>query len=141
MFEILSFYGIPQKFINAIRLFYVDTKASVQTPDSETSSFPIIAGILQGDTLAPFVVDYIMRVSVHKIHSSGFQLERRRGPRNPATFLTDTDFADDIALISSHISDLGLFTSSPKNKHKNRVFWKLLHAGNDVNWRYAIWLV
>ena len=116
MFEILSFYGIPQKFINAIRLLYVDTKASVQTPDGETSSFPIIAGILQGDTLAPFlfilVVDYIMRVSVDKIHSSGFQLERRRGPRNPATFLTDTDFADDIALISSRISDAEILLNS-----------------------------
>ena len=53
MFEILSYYSIPQKFINAFRLLYVDTKAFVQTPDGETSTFPILAGILQGDSLAP----------------------------------------------------------------------------------------
>ena len=55
MFEILSLYGIPHDIIKAIRLLYTNTKASIQTPDGETSSFDIIAGILQGDTLAPFL--------------------------------------------------------------------------------------
>ena len=107
MFDILSLYGIPQKIITAIKLLYSGTKSSVQTPDGETDTFPIIAGILQGDTLAPFlfilVVDYVMRVSVDKISNFGFLLHRRRGPRNPAIHITDTDFADDIALISSQI--------------------------------------
>lgn len=80
----------------------------MQTPDGETTSFPILAGILQ-DTLAPFlfalVVDYIMRVSVDKISSCGFLLQHRLGPRKPAVYLTDTDFADDIALISSTLAD------------------------------------
>ena len=53
-----------------------------------------------------------MRVFVDKIHTSGFQLERRRGPRNPATFLTDTDFANDIALISSRIADAEILLNS-----------------------------
>ena len=30
---------------------------------------------------------------------------RGRGPRNPGTFLTDTDFVDDITLISSRIAN------------------------------------
>ena len=47
-------------------------------------------------------MDYITRVSVDKIHNSGFQLERRRDPKNPGT---DKDFADDIALIGSRIAD------------------------------------
>ena len=109
MFDILSLYGIPQKIIDAIKLLYTDTKASVQTPDGETDTFPILAGILQGDTLAPFlfilVVDYVMRISVDKSYDRGFLLEDRRGPRHPATYLTDTDFADDIALISSTIAN------------------------------------
>ena len=46
-----------------------------------------------------------MRVSVDKMQSNGFLLERRLGPRNPPIFLTDTDFADDIALISSCIAN------------------------------------
>ena len=116
LFEILSLYGIPTKIIDAIRLLYVNTKASVLTPDGETDTFPILAGILQGDTLAPFlfiiVVDYVMRVSVDKNQTRGFQLERRRGPRNPSIFLTDTDFADDIALISSCTSDAEFLLNS-----------------------------
>ena len=46
-----------------------------------------------------------MRVSVDQLSTRGFLLERRRGPRNPTIHLTDTDFADDIALISSRIED------------------------------------
>ena len=109
MFDILSLYGIPQKIIDAIRLLYSNTQSCVQTPDGETTSFSILAGILQGDTLAPFlfvlVVDYIMRVSVDKISRCGFLLQHRLGPRKPAVYLTDTDFADDIALISSTLAD------------------------------------
>ena len=109
MFDILSLYGIPPKIINAIKLLYTDTISSVQTPDGETDTFPVLTGILQGDTLAPFlfiiVIDYIMRVSVDKISHCGFLLERRLGSRNPATHVTDADFADDIALISSKIED------------------------------------
>ena len=109
MFDILSLYGIPQKVIDAIKLLYTNTQSSVQTPDGETTTFSILAGILQGDTLAPFlfiiVVDYLMRVSVDKISSCVFLLQHRLGPRNPAVHLTDTDFADDIALISSTIED------------------------------------
>lgn len=107
MFNILALYGIPSKFINAIRLLYSNTSAKVQTPDGETSSFSILAGILQGDTLAPFlfiiVVDYIMRISVDKIKNCGFLLEQRQSTRHPAKYLTDTDFADDIALISNSV--------------------------------------
>ena len=78
---------------------------SVMTTDGETQAFPTLAGNLQGDTLAPFlfimVVDYIMRVSVDTIAEKGYLLHPRRGSRQPAEYLTDTDFADDIALIIS----------------------------------------
>ena len=53
-----------------------------------------------------------MRVSVDKIHRSGCQLEIRRRPRHPATFITDTDLADDIALISSRIADAEILLNS-----------------------------
>ena len=57
----------------------------------KTDIFSIPAGILQGDTLAPFlfiiVIDLFMRVSVDKNLKCGFLLERRLGPRNPATYI------------------------------------------------------
>jgi hypothetical protein len=109
MLEILKLYGIPDKLIEAIRLLYTDTSATILTPDGETPAFPIKAGILQGDTLAPFlfimVVDYVLRMSVDKINHKGFQLYPRRSSRNPAVYLTDADFADDIGLVSSCLED------------------------------------
>ena len=44
---------------------YKQTIAHVSFPDGVTDDFPIQAGILQGDTLAPFlfivVLDYVLR--------------------------------------------------------------------------------
>ena len=92
---------------------YTDTSSTVLSTDGETSSFPILAGILQGDTLAPFlfiiVVDYVLRMSVDLMSEKGFKLRRRRSARHHAVYLTDTDFADDIALLSQsleHAQDL-----------------------------------
>ena len=55
MFEILGLYGIPTKIINAIKVLYTDTVSSILTSDGETEPFSILSGILQGDTLAPFL--------------------------------------------------------------------------------------
>ena len=54
MFEILRLYGIPDKIIEAIKVMYTGTSSTVLSTDGETLSFPILAGILQGDTLTPF---------------------------------------------------------------------------------------
>ena len=51
--KILSAYGIPDQIVNAIAKFYENTKVRVLSPDGETDYFEILAGVLQGDTLAP----------------------------------------------------------------------------------------
>ena len=62
---------------------------------------------MQGDTLAPFlfiiVVDYVLRMSIDTISSKGYELTTRRSTRHPAQYLIDTDFADEIALISESL--------------------------------------
>ena len=62
MFKIFPLYGIREPIITAIKVLYTNTKAHVITPDGETQQFDISAGVLQGDTLAPFlfmlVLDY-----------------------------------------------------------------------------------
>ena len=138
MFEILEPYGIPNETIVAIKVMYTDTSSTILTTDGETPSFPILAGILQGDTLAPFlfiiVVDYVMHISVDTTSENGYQLRPKRSSRYPAEFLTDTDIADDIALISQsleHAQDLlqsleqvsngvGLYLNETKTKCMNR---------------------
>ena len=65
----------------------------------------IVAGVLQGDTLAPYLliicVDYILRTSIDKIKENGFKLTKERSRRYPAKTITDADYADDIALLAN----------------------------------------
>ena len=71
---------------------------------------------------------------------NGYQLRSKRSSIYPAEFLTDTDFADDIALISQsleHAQDLleqasngaGLYLNETKPKCMNRC---LLNNNNPV---------
>ena len=83
---------------------YTNTHATVLTPDGEAEPFDILAGILQEDTLAPFlfiiVIDYVMRTSVDSMKESGLFYQPRKSSRHPALYITDAGFADDIALLS-----------------------------------------
>ena len=54
LMEILKAYGIPLETLNAISLLYENNTAKVISPDGDTSFFKIHAGVLQGDTLAPY---------------------------------------------------------------------------------------
>ena len=91
MFEILGLYGIPTETIEAIKVLYTNTRSSIITPDGETESFDILSGILQGDTLAPFlfiiVFDYIIRISVDTMKDTmkdnGLFYQPRRSSRPP----------------------------------------------------------
>ena len=66
MFEILCLYGIPEPMIEAIRVLYTNTSSTIMTPDGETEPIDIIAGILQGDTLAPFLFIMVHHVSCYE---------------------------------------------------------------------------
>jgi len=109
MFKILRAYGIPDKIVDAIAAMYKDIQARVITPDGETELFDIVAGVLQGDTLAPYlfaiVLDYVMRKAIDgREEELGFHLVKRKSRRVGPVTITDTDFADDIALISELMS-------------------------------------
>ena len=88
---------------------YINAEATVITPDGETEFFEITAGVLQGDTLAPFifiiVLDYILRLPLDNLNDRGLQIQPRRSRRHPAQHLTDLDFADDLALITELVED------------------------------------
>ena len=108
MFKILEAYGIPSTIVNAIKLIYEGSSAQVLTPDGETSFFDILAGIFQGDTLAPFlfliVLDYALK-EAFKISNSecGIVIEPRRSSRHPEIRIKDLAYADDIALINASV--------------------------------------
>ena len=114
MLKILEAYGIPVKIVELIRLMYEKTMAKVLTPDGETELFEILAGVLQGDTLAPYlfaiVIDYCMRQAIgDDAERLGLTLERRKSRRVGPKIITDVDFADDIALISEDMDKANEF--------------------------------
>jgi hypothetical protein len=97
---LLSFYGVPPVLIAAVMELYRDTQAFVQLRDCQTDAFTTTSGVLQGDTLAPFLfiifIDYILRRALRE--DEGYVITRRRSSRHPAAILAALAFADDIAL-------------------------------------------
>ena len=77
----------------------------VRSPDGDTEYFDIVAGVLQGDKLAPYLfiicLDYVPRTSIDKIRENGFELTKKRSRRYPAKTITDADYTDDIAILAN----------------------------------------
>ena len=70
------------------------TKVKVRSSNRDTNYFDIVAGVLQGDTLAPYLFiisqDYVLRMSIDKIKENGFKLTKERSRRFPTQKITDT---------------------------------------------------
>ncbi len=96
MEQILLAYGIPKEPVAAITILYRNTKVKVRSPDGDTEYFDIVAGVLQGDTLAPYLFiicrDYVLRTSIDEIRENGFELTKKRSRRYPAKTITDADY-------------------------------------------------
>ena len=67
MEQILLAYRLPKETVAAIMMLYRNTKAKVRFPVGDTDYFDIVAGMLKGDTLAPYLfiicLDYVLRKS------------------------------------------------------------------------------
>ena len=100
MEQIQLAYGIPKETVAAITTLWRNTKVKVRSPDGD-----IVAGVLQGDTLAPYLfiicLDYVLRTSIDKIRENGFELTKKRSRRCPAKTITEIDYADDIAILAN----------------------------------------
>ena len=68
MEQILLAYSLPKETVAAIIMLYKNTNAKVCSPYGHTDYFKIVAGVLQGDTLAPYLfiifLDYMFRTSI-----------------------------------------------------------------------------
>ena len=77
----------------------------VRSSDGDTEYFDIVAGVLQGDTLAPYLfiicLDYVLRTSINKIRENCFELINKRSRRYTAKTITDADYADDIVILAN----------------------------------------
>ena len=105
MEQILLAYGLPKETVAAITILYWNTKVKVRSPDGDTEYFDIVVGVLQGNTLAPYLfiisLDYVLRTSIDKIRENSFKLTKKRSRRYPAKTIADADYADDIAILAN----------------------------------------
>ena len=71
----------------------------------ETDYFDIVAGVLQGDTLASYLfiiyLDYMIRTSIDKMKDNGCKLAKERSRRYPAQTITDADYTNDIVFLAN----------------------------------------
>ena len=94
MEQIIPAYGLPKETIAAIMILYRNTKVKVRCPDGD--HFDIVAGILQGDKLAPYLfiicLDYVLRTLIDKIKENGFELTKKRSRKYPTKTITNADY-------------------------------------------------
>ena len=71
----------------------------------DTDYFDIVADMLPGDTLAPYLfiifLDYMLRISINIMKDNIFKQVKERSRRYPAQTITDKDYADDIVLLAN----------------------------------------
>ena len=105
MEQILLAYGLPKETVAAIMILYRNTKVKVHLPDGDTEYFDIVAGVLQGDTLVPYLfiicLDYMLRTSIDKIRENSFELTKKRSRRHLTKTITDADYINDIAILAN----------------------------------------
>ena len=103
MEQILLAYGFPKETFATIMMLFKKTKVKACSPDGDTDYFDIVAGVLQGDTLAPYLfiicLYYVLWTSIYLMKDNGFKLAKKRSRRYPAQTIRDTDYADYIALL------------------------------------------
>ena len=95
MEQILLAYGLPKETVAAIMKPYKYTKVKARSLDGDTDYFDIVAGVLQGDTLVPYLLiiclDYMLRTSIYIIKYNTFKLVNERSRRCPAQTITDAN--------------------------------------------------
>ena len=107
--QILLANGLPKETVAAIMMPYKHTKVKVRSQDVDIDYFDIVAGVQQGNTLAPYIfifrLDYMLRTSIDLMKENSCKLTKERNRRYPAQTITDVDYTDDIALLANTLTE------------------------------------
>ena len=121
--NILLAYDVPKEMVDAIMSVYFGAQAAVKVDGVVSSFFDLGIGVLQGDTLAPFlfviVLDWVLRNALND-EKLGLDLlsNANVGLRNCSryasliTHLTDLCYADDIALVTDSVKNANIMLAS-----------------------------
>ena len=106
--DILSQYNVPNCLISDIILMYSDTSSCVSTDLGPTKWFKTTSGVLQGDTLSPYLFIVLLDYALKKILQDdvGLVVCKRNGRRHPAIYIGVLAYADDICLLAESIDDV-----------------------------------
>ena len=108
-------------------IMYQDTHSMVCSPDGDTDFFDISAGVLQGDTLAPYIfiicLDYVLRKALDMNNELGFTLTKQKSKCYPAMKITDADYADDLAVLADILKDATFLLHSIERTAKEIGFY------------------
>ena len=108
MEQILLTYSLLKETVAAIMMLYRNMKVKVRSPNTDTDYFDIVAGVLLGDTLAPYLciiyLDYVLRMSIDKMKDNSFKLTKERSRGYSTQTITNADYADDIALLANTLA-------------------------------------
>ena len=92
--QILLTYGLPKETVAVI----------IMSPGGDTDFFDIMGGMLQEDTLAPYLfiicLDYGIRMLIDLMKENGSTLWNARSRQYPAQTIMDKDYSDDIVLLA-----------------------------------------
>ena len=98
MEQILFANDLPKETVAAIMILYKNTKVNACSSDGDTDYFNIVAGMLQGEKLAPYqfiiCLDYVLRTSIDLMKEKGFKLAKESSRRYPAQTIMDANYAD-----------------------------------------------
>ena len=82
MEQILLAYSLPKETVTAIMMLYKNMKMKVCSPDGDTDFLDIVTGVLQGDTLAPYLfiiyLDCVLRMTINLMKENGFTFIKAR---------------------------------------------------------------
>ena len=100
--QILLAYSFTKETVTTLMMFYKNTNAIVCSPNGDTDFFNIVAGILQGEILAPYMFivnqDYILQKINKSNKRKWFHIKRSRWC--PIEMI-DTNYADDLVLLTN----------------------------------------
>ena len=103
--QILLANSLPKETVSAIMILYKNTKVKVCSSDGDTDFFDIVVGLLQSDTLFPYLfiicLDYVLRTLIYLIKEDGFIVAKARSKRYSARTIMDADYSDDIAPLAN----------------------------------------
>ena len=82
MEQILLAYGLIKETVAAIMILYKNPKVKIRSLDGDTDYVNIVTGVLQGDTLSPYLfiicLDYVLRTSIDLIERKRFQAGKEK---------------------------------------------------------------